>query len=817
MRKKIIILISMFVVSFLLSYFLYNSFNSMVQKLFGKPKSQISCLKEDNFLYASPNHKGIGMDSTVLYGYINNKGLNAIGYKFVRCQDYFEKNTFAWIQDKNTLYGYINYKGEVKVAPKYLYASRFINNYALIKENKDTYSFISIENDEVVPISSDIIPNKIQLILLDDFKEDYEDKIANKEGSISFASKEKLSKSGQVLKALKVNDKKVSGYIYTKIKKSSSNEISVSNGKQTFFVNNKGKLIKNLPKIKGDGVLKHCGNLILVNKNDIYSYITKSGIKVWKEKDYIQKFGNYRIGQKTINKIIYPIILSGSSKKSVQDINGKLHKCFVTKLSNVYSVNFKVEVNKDLLIAEKITVKYRSNGTQLIKSDVYHFNIKNGHQYKINSMFKNKKKFNTAYKNILHSKMNSKEIDIPVNAEKNLPNVSNFKLEKNNIKFIIHSGDFEKETYIEKKITVLYGDVEGIVNKNSEIWKSFNKNILTEESLKNSANNCVKGYIENFSPSVNEYNFSKIEPYLYKDDNPNSLYTIQKKLLDYFKGQNIKEDLTSYNIVNIINKGQESDEFKFEAYSEEVFKINTDNKSVQEKKFNWVYSMVYNSENKTFYLSDIRAWDPNTTNNNSSGKVVYLTFDDGPNDYTPKILDMLKPYNYKATFFMLSFNMQSNVKILTRMSQEGHELALHGAIHEYKEVYKDDYSVVNSMNTANNILKNIIGFKSYVCRVPYGTCSGMNVNQLRNLRAQGYRVWDWDIDSQDSLNSKVTPEHVADTTINSLNKLQNGAVILMHDKKVTTDALPKILSYINSNGYIVKTLPSDTVGKSFLK
>src|SRR3954469_22391082 len=72
----------------------------------------------------------------------------------------------------------------------------------------------------------------------------------------------------------------------------------------------------------------------------------------------------------------------------------------------------------------------------------------------------------------------------------------------------------------------------------------------------------------------------------------------------------------------------------------------------------------------------------------NSGKVVYLTFDDGPNQYTPKILDILKRKKAHATFFMIEGNIKRNPKTVQRMIKEGNYPALHSVSHDVRKLYR---------------------------------------------------------------------------------------------------------------------------------
>ena len=73
-------------------------------------------------------------------------------------------------------------------------------------------------------------------------------------------------------------------------------------------------------------------------------------------------------------------------------------------------------------------------------------------------------------------------------------------------------------------------------------------------------------------------------------------------------------------------------------------------------------------------------------------KKVYLTFDDGPSARTPEILDILKKYNVKATFFVLGSNVEARPELVKRAYDEGHFIAIHGYTHKYSQVYSSPQS-----------------------------------------------------------------------------------------------------------------------------
>ncbi|MDE6608589.1 MAG: polysaccharide deacetylase family protein [Lachnospiraceae bacterium] len=69
---------------------------------------------------------------------------------------------------------------------------------------------------------------------------------------------------------------------------------------------------------------------------------------------------------------------------------------------------------------------------------------------------------------------------------------------------------------------------------------------------------------------------------------------------------------------------------------------------------------------------------------------VYLTFDDGPSVYTGEILDILKEYDVKATFFVVGKEGEKYEELYKRIVEEGHTLGMHSYSHKYSEIYETE-------------------------------------------------------------------------------------------------------------------------------
>ena len=212
--------------------------------------------------------------------------------------------------------------------------------------------------------------------------------------------------------------------------------------------------------------------------------------------------------------------------------------------------------------------------------------------------------------------------------------------------------------------------------------------------------------------------------------------------------------------------------------------------------------------------------------NLSCGKpgVIYLTFDDGPNSTnTPKVLEVLKKYNVKATFFVTGNGTDELIK---REYNEGHLVALHTYTHSYPKVYASIDAYYNDLELINNKVEKLTGKKSKYVRFPGGSSNtvsksqghspGLMSNLVNDVEAKGYSYFDWNVDSRDA-ETATNCYQVSNNAINGLSK-SHGNVILMHDIHAKTagdcggkSAVEKIIEYGLNNGYTFDVLDSTIV------
>ena len=192
-------------------------------------------------------------------------------------------------------------------------------------------------------------------------------------------------------------------------------------------------------------------------------------------------------------------------------------------------------------------------------------------------------------------------------------------------------------------------------------------------------------------------------------------------------------------------------------------------------------------------------------------KEAYLTFDDGPSqNVTPQILDILKEYDVKATFFVVGSLAEKNPEIIKRIYEEGHAIGNHTYSHRYNYIYKRVSNFLKELERTEKVLKSIIGeeYETKIIRFPGGSFGDKKAVFRKAVVDNGYTFYD-----SNSLNGDAEGHHIPkDKLIQrfiSTFKGQKKLVVLMHDmdsKKTTVEALPEIIEYLQQNDYVFDIL-----------
>jgi len=185
-------------------------------------------------------------------------------------------------------------------------------------------------------------------------------------------------------------------------------------------------------------------------------------------------------------------------------------------------------------------------------------------------------------------------------------------------------------------------------------------------------------------------------------------------------------------------------------------------------------------------------------------KVIYLTFDDGPGPETERLLDILKKYNVKATFFVVN---TAWINTITRAANEGHTIAIHTATHVFQDIYASEEAYFNDLYKMQGIIQEKTGLEATIIRFPGGSSNsissfneGIMTRLVKMVKEKGFRYFDWNVDSKDAGGAK-TAERVFENVIAGIAE-KKYAVVLQHDiKGYSIDAVERIINWGLENGY----------------
>ena len=190
-------------------------------------------------------------------------------------------------------------------------------------------------------------------------------------------------------------------------------------------------------------------------------------------------------------------------------------------------------------------------------------------------------------------------------------------------------------------------------------------------------------------------------------------------------------------------------------------------------------------------------------------KRVYLTFDDGPSDNTEEILDILKKYDVKATFFVVGNTSEHGQELLKRIVEEGHSIGIHSYSHKYSAIYDSEESFFEDFNKISDYIYDVTGVRTQICRLPGGssnTVSKISMAELvRSLNEQNIECFDWNISGGDASGQKLPASAITDNVLKGIDRFQT-AVVLLHDgadKDSTVEALDIVLKELTENDEII--------------
>lgn len=247
---------------------------------------------------------------------------------------------------------------------------------------------------------------------------------------------------------------------------------------------------------------------------------------------------------------------------------------------------------------------------------------------------------------------------------------------------------------------------------------------------------------------------------------------------------------------------------------EQPKEIDISNSEVKKEKTQEIYDILGNSNKLTpTEKASLKKWritiptlvkeNPNSLfiNGYTENKWVALTFDDGPDGvFTPKIIDILKQHNIKASFFFIGKSIDAFPSAVKKAFNENNLILNHSMDHS--DFSKKDFNgIKKEVEETENKIYNLIKKKPAIIRPPYGV---VDKNTLTSLEQLGYKSVLWSIDTLDW--SQKEKDNIVNNVVNNI---RPGDIVLMHsnsDRQATVDALPIIIDTLKSKGFEFVTL-----------
>lgn len=183
---------------------------------------------------------------------------------------------------------------------------------------------------------------------------------------------------------------------------------------------------------------------------------------------------------------------------------------------------------------------------------------------------------------------------------------------------------------------------------------------------------------------------------------------------------------------------------------------------------------------------------------------VYLTFDDGPSVHTNEILDILKDYGVKATFFVLGKEGDGSKQALKRIVEEGHSLGMHSYSHQYDDIYSSREAFAADFEKIQDYLFQVTGITCRLYRFPGGSSNTVTNTDIHEfidyLKERETVYFDWNVSSGDAAKISLSADTIVENATKGIES-RPVSVILFHDaagRESTVQALPEILERIQA-------------------
>lgn len=219
----------------------------------------------------------------------------------------------------------------------------------------------------------------------------------------------------------------------------------------------------------------------------------------------------------------------------------------------------------------------------------------------------------------------------------------------------------------------------------------------------------------------------------------------------------------------------------------------------------------FSNEIKTYILGD---------------KIAYLTFDDGPSQNTPLLLQTLQKANVRATFFVVGTNCLRYPNEVKEEMSAGNKVGIHSWTHEYSYIYSSSANFMQDFNRLRVYLTQQLGTAPDICRFPGGTNNTVSLQYnknhimqqiVRQVESMNIRPIDWNVSAEDAEIPVPSSSLIVNRIMHQIGN-DSQPVILMHDSGNHTStiyAVPEIVRQLKLRGYSFGTLSAATQAVMF--